>query len=70
MVFVDLEKAYDRVPRKVLWWAMKVKDVPEKYVKVVQAKYRNARSQVWTEAGITNQFSVAVGLHQGSALNL
>jgi hypothetical protein len=69
MMFVDLEKAYDRVPRKVLCWAMKVKGVPEKYVKVVQAMYRDARTQVRTEAGITDQFSVAVGLHQGSALS-
>jgi hypothetical protein len=35
MGFVDLKKAYDRVPHKVLWWAMKVKGGPEKYVKVV-----------------------------------
>nr|XP_034840839.1 uncharacterized protein LOC117996811 [Maniola hyperantus] len=32
MVFIDLEKAYDRVPRDVLWWAMKVKRVPGKYI--------------------------------------
>ncbi|XP_046963282.1 uncharacterized protein LOC124532423 [Vanessa cardui] len=29
MVFIDLEKAYNRVPREVLWWALKEKDGPE-----------------------------------------
>ena len=29
MAFVDLEKAFDRVPRKVIWWTMRKLGVEE-----------------------------------------
>ena len=45
MEFVDSEKAFNRVPRKVLWWALRVVDVLEWLVKVVQAMYIGARSR-------------------------
>ena len=34
-VFVDLEKAFDRVPHKVIWWAMRKLGVEEWAVRVV-----------------------------------
>ena len=32
MCFVDLEKAFDRVPRKVVEWAMRKKRIPEHWL--------------------------------------
>ena len=39
MVFVDLEKAFDRVPQKVVWWALKYLGVDERIVSVIKAMY-------------------------------
>ena len=38
MAFVDLEKAFDRVPRKVIWWALRKLGVDEWIVRLVQTK--------------------------------
>ncbi|KAK3531064.1 hypothetical protein QTP70_008754 [Hemibagrus guttatus] len=68
-VFVDLEKAYDRVPREELWYCMRKSGVAEKYVRVVQDMYERSRTVVRCAVGQTKEFNVEVGLHQGSALS-
>ncbi|KAK3559294.1 hypothetical protein QTP86_010737 [Hemibagrus guttatus] len=68
-VFVDLEKAYDRVPREELWYCMRKSGVAEKYVRVVQDIYERSRTVVRRAVGQTEEFKVEVGLHQGSALS-
>ncbi|KAK3565253.1 hypothetical protein QTP86_001673 [Hemibagrus guttatus] len=45
-VFVDLEKAYDRVSREELWYCMRKSGVAEKYVRVVQDMYERSRTVV------------------------
>ena len=44
MAFVDLEKAFDRVPRNVIWWALRKLGIEEWLVKVVQSMYDNVSS--------------------------
>ena len=44
--FIDLEKTFDRAPRKVLWWIMRVVGVPEWIVIVVHAMHNAAKSKV------------------------
>ena len=69
MVFVDLEKAFDRVPRKVIWWALRKLDVEEWIVRLVQGTYANAQSHVHDGEGYSEEFEVKVGVHQGSVLS-
>ena len=72
MVFIDLEKDYDRVPRQEVWRCIREKGVHRKYVRIVQDRgsmYEGAISRVKSSVGLTDKIPVSVGLHQGSSLN-
>jgi hypothetical protein len=69
MAFVDLEKAIDRVPRKVIWWAMRKLHGEEWAIRLVQGMYTNVRSRVRVGDGLSEEFGVRVGVHQGSVLS-
>ena len=67
--FVDLEKAFDRVPRKVIEWALRRQGVPERLIRLVMALYVNSVSKVKTSMGVSEEFNIGVGVHQGSPLS-
>jgi hypothetical protein len=69
MAFVDLEKAFDRVPREVLWWALRYVKVEEWIIDVIKAMYVGATTAVKLPCGVSEQFEVKVGVHQGSVLS-
>ena len=45
-VYIDIEKAYDMVPRQEGWRCLREQGVPEKYVRLVKETYVNTRTQV------------------------
>ena len=46
MCFLDLEKAFDRVPRKVLEWATRKRGIPKVTVRAVMSLYEGAKTRV------------------------
>ena len=68
-VFVDLEKAYDKVAREEVWYCMRKSGLAEKYVRIVQDMYDDSTTAVRCAVRVTEGFEVKVGLHQGSALS-
>ena len=69
MVFIDLEKAYDKVSRNVMWWVLEKHKVPTKYITLIKDMYKDATTFVRTCDGNTTDFPINIGLHQGSALS-
>ena len=67
IAFIDLEKAFDRVPREVLWWALRCVGVDEWLVNVVKSMYVGATTAVklgggecgvWSEGWCASGFGV------------
>jgi hypothetical protein len=67
MIFIDLKKAYDKVPMNVMWWALQKYTVSSKYITLIKDMYDNVVTSVRTSNGDT--IPINVGLHQGSALS-
>ena len=60
MAFVDLEKVFDRVPREVVWWALRCLGVEEWLVTVIIAMYEGVATAVKMNEGESDGFEVKV----------
>ena len=67
--FVDLEKAYDAVPRELIYNSLRYRKLPEAYIKLIADMYKRSQTKVKCAQDVSRSFEVTIGLHQGSALS-
>ncbi len=69
MCFVDLEKAFDCVPRGILWRVLREYGVRGPLLRAVRSLYDRSRSLVRIAGSKSDLFPVHVGLRQGCPLS-
>ena len=69
MCFVDLEKAFDRILRKVLEWALRKKGIPEVLVRSVMSLYDGAKTRVRVDSELSVEFEVKMGMYKRSVVS-
>ena len=67
--FTDLEKAFDHVPRRILWWEMRKLRTDEWIIQIVKSMYDNAHSKVRITNSYSNPINVSVRVNQESELS-
>ena len=63
-IFADLEKAFHRVPRKVIRFALRRKVVAEYFISEVMPLYKGCKTVVTVDRKLSSSFSVKIGVHQ------
>ncbi|VDP34157.1 unnamed protein product [Heligmosomoides polygyrus] len=61
LAFLDLEKAYDRLSRVVLWNSLRGRGVPERLISVIKDMYEGSKAAVRTPHGMTKKMDITVG---------
>ena len=67
--FIDLEKAYDRVPRDLLWSVLKEYGISGRLLAAIRSLYNDCKSHVRINGSKSDSFGVRVGLRQGCVLS-
>ena len=69
MCLVDQLKAFDRVPRKVVEWAMIKKGILVTLVTAVMSLHKSAKTKVKVGTYFSEELEVDIGVHEGSVLS-
>ena len=65
LLFVDLRKMYDSVPRASLWCTLQRRSIPDVMIELVRSLHDGMSATVTARSGRSEPFSFRNGLHQG-----
>ena len=68
MLFIDLRKAYDLVPRQALWRALESYGIPESMLQMIRSLHDGMKAEVTVDGQVAPEFEVRNGLRQGCVL--
>lgn len=69
VAFVDIEKAFDSIPRKEIWNSLEQRGISNKLEKAIYSLYRNTRNYVRRGNLQSEEFVTKEGLRQGGVLS-
>ena len=69
LCFIDFEKAFDRVDRKLLYYKLLKSGIAGKFFNVIESLYLNAKAGVSVNNFLTDWFNVDHGVRQGDSLS-
>lgn len=69
LAFMDMEKAFDRVPRTKIWECLNKKGVGKKLVRVIKCLYKETRNSVISKNSNSEVFTSKEGVRQGGSLS-
>ncbi|XP_073989088.1 uncharacterized protein [Rhodnius prolixus] len=69
LCFIDLCKAFDRVPRSMIWEILAKRNVNKALIERIKSFYRNCRNYVRTSNLSSEVFTTTAGVRQGDSLS-
>lgn len=69
IAFLDMEKAFDKVPREKIWEILTKKKVEPKLIGVIKCLYKTTRNCVISKNMISGEFVTKEGVRQGGSLS-
>lgn len=69
LAFVDMEKAFDRIPRVKIWESLRKKNVDEKLIGAVKSLYKETKNCVISNNRKSDIFTTKNGVRQGGGLS-